>query len=249
MRQASGALLRPSASGKLRVVCPLAPLEAFRCAGGAHPAGGDASAAPFALQRGARAQVLLATSPPADWRAARVVAVVDLEAASPPLRAALRPLLSHGAWALGWPPAAQAAQPAELMALEPTPAAARAAAGPLCLAVLEVDASPHDPPPPRWASAARLRRGAPLALAGAPFGALAPAHFTACVAAGCVANPLPAPSHDAAAPPAAMLLDARTLPGGEGGPVACGVTGDLIGLLLPPLRPRAIGAPEVSTPC
>jgi S1-C subfamily serine protease len=225
----------------VRVVCPLAPLEAFQ----AHSAA-NAAAPPhkrFALQPGARIEVLLATSSPADWRTARVVSVVDLLATSAAVEAALRPLLMHGAWALGWPPASPSALPlhADEPQLTAAPAAARSAGASLCVAVLEVDGRALDALTPLWASAAHLSRGAPVALAGAPFGALAPAHFAACVAAGCVANALP---HGTS--PAAFLLDARTLPGAEGGPVACAATGALVGVLLPPLRPRAHGAPEVS---
>ena len=239
--QASGAILRTLSGGAVRVVCPLAPLEAFQ----AHSAA-DCAAPPhkrFALQPGARIEVLLATSSPADWRNARVVSVVDLLATSAAVEAALQPLLMHGAWALGWPPASPSALPlhADEPQLAAAPAAARSAGASLCVAVLEVDGRALDALTPLWASAARLSRGAPVVLAGAPFGALAPAHFAACVAAGCVANALP---HGTS--PAAFLLDARTLPGAEGGPVACAATGALVGVLLPPLRPRAHGAPEVS---
>jgi hypothetical protein len=263
--------------GTLLVLTPLAPLAAFRA-----DAGG--SAGELMLLEGTRVEVLFGAAPDSGsgeggggggggapaWRAARCVACVDLLAASPPLAAALAPLLApYGPWTLGWPPANGAA--AHTHAHAHTPTSARAS---LWVALLHVHApaaaaallggdvqraatSSSAPPLPPWGSAGALRRGARLALAGAPFGALAPRHFAASVAAGGVANALPPPQAPAARvaaggsssadthkhdhyppppPPAAFLLDARTLPGAEGGPVACGATGALVGVLLPPLR-------------
>jgi hypothetical protein len=282
-------------TGTLLVLTPLAPLAAFRADGGG---GGGGGGGELTLLEGVRVEVLFGAAPdsapgaaagcgggaPA-WRAARCVACVDLLAASPPLAAALAPLLApRGGWTLGWPPAGggAAAQPhAHAHAHSPATHAERAS---LWVALLHVHApaaaaallggdvhraamSSAPPPPPPWGSARALRRGARLALAGAPFGALAPRHFAASVATAGVANALPPPPPQTASPTAAggsssadahhvllnphhhdhplpmpppaaaaFLLDARTLPGAEGGPVACGATGALVGVLLPPLR-------------
>ena len=85
-----------------------------------------------------------------------------------------------------------------------------------------------------WSPGASPRPGDAVMACGSPFGVLAPSHFAASVLSGSVSGAWPGtppgperdeksipgiPGDDASTPTPLLMLDARTLPGMEGGPV------------------------------
>ena len=81
-------------------------------------------------------------------------------------------------------------------------------------------------------------RGDTVRVIGSPYGVTAPALFANCLAEGIVSNVLSDPRPGAGPALALGLLDARVLPGMEGGAVIDG-RGALVGIVSPPLRYEA----------
>ena len=113
-----------------------------------------------------------------------------------------------------------------------------------------------------WSPGASPRPGDAVMACGSPFGVLAPSHFAASVLSGSVSGTWPGtppgperdeksipgiPGDDASTPTPLLMLDARTLPGMEGGPVL-DATGALLGILTPPLARSTRAAREQRVP-
>lgn len=115
-----------------------------------------------------------------------------------------------------------------------------------------------------WSPGASPRPGDAVMACGSPFGVLAPSHFAASVLSGSVSGTWRAPGtppgperdeksipgipgDDASTPTPLLMLDARTLPGMEGGPVL-DATGALLGILTPPLARSTRAAREQRVP-
>eukprot|EP00897_Mesotaenium_endlicherianum_P010148 jgi/Mesen1/9161/ME000591S08488 len=91
--------------------------------------------------------------------------------------------------------------------------------------------------PAGLSSAASLRPGSHVTIVGSPFGILSPPHFLNSVVTGVVSNEWP----PGARPPPILMVDARCLPGMEGGAVV-DHRGALRGMLCRPLRQPAASA-------
>lgn len=118
-----------------------------------------------------------------------------------------------------------------------------------------------------WSPGASPRSGDAVMACGSPFGVLAPSHFAASVLSGSVSGTWRAPGtgpgpkrdgtvpgddetvpgDDASASAPLLMLDARTLPGMEGGPVL-DARGALLGILTPPLARSTRAAREDRIP-
>ncbi|KAF8057630.1 DEG15 [Scenedesmus sp. PABB004] len=250
---ASGLALLPppgrdaGAGAPIAVLAPLSCLHPFLLPDARRrPAEADGTR----LAPGTRLEVL-AREPGGGGRLLRAPARLARVAALPAALSGAEALLrdanaagAAGAWKLGWALAegqpAEAATPTQLahvavLELEPGVAGAEALLQAMRRAAAAAERAP------RQAAACgccALGPGLPLVAHGSPFGCLAAHQFQGALVTGVVSTVV-APLGTGGGGGALFVVDARALPGMEGGPITCRCCGRLLGLLAVPLANTA----------
>jgi S1-C subfamily serine protease len=171
------------------------------------------------------------------WHRCDVVHVADSSAVTGGVTALTG--VSAAAWSSSWAMGSDANESAAAFAcgLRPSPGLLA------LLCVRDAMPSSHTTPPVTVTPSTvplrptSLRRGRRVHVHASPYGLLSPRLFHNSVSAGVISN---FASHDngGGGDPPVFLIDARCLPGAEGGAVVDAETGALLGVLTLPLRPR-----------
>ncbi|XP_024526837.1 glyoxysomal processing protease, glyoxysomal-like [Selaginella moellendorffii] len=197
------------------------------------------------LVRGATLEVLLQAPPSSNefgstplWLPAQILKLVHVKRASEAVRSLLDVQGGDELWEMGWSVAnPQESRPENATVSDfsrskegavPKTTATLAAAF-TRIAVLSVQANTTE-----LMLSSVCTKGDVVRAIGSPFGALSPLHFFNSVSVGNVSNCWPSSSR------LILMADIRALPGMEGGPVF-DAAGNLVGILLRPLRQRSSG--------